>query len=108
MTFIQTLYKTENPKKPLSEYYELVLDSAPAEKGEGLFTFMVLHGWWDEAAKQPRENRNLLTPEEGLSEKEARGMFEQQRKYLASIGFVHCFMPDYYREKECQYTRLDR
>jgi hypothetical protein len=102
----ETLYNTPTPKKPMAEYYELLIRSAP-EGGADKFSFTVRHGWWDEVSREAKNSTQVINPEEGFSYAEAREMYEEQRAYLAKRGFVHSFSPDYLGEKEYEYNLID-
>lgn len=102
----ETLYNTPFPKKPMAEFYELLIGSAP-EKGAGKFSFMVKHGWWNEASREAKSTTEVINPDQGLSYAEALKMYDEQKAYLAKCGFVHCFSPDYLGEKEYEYSIIE-
>jgi hypothetical protein len=99
---IETLYKTSQPEKDLSEYYSLVIH-APHGKGSRGYTFEERHGRWDEAAKRPLLKVTTISPEEGLSFAEAQKMYTDQRQHRSDGDFRHSFSPDYFGEKPYEY-----
>ena|SRR5271165_4009980 len=91
---VETFYKTEVAEEKFTEsaeYYTLVLIHLT-----GSF-FMVTehHGWWDNAANKARLKTTILTNAgEPTSEVEARRIYDEQRTYRVSQGFLHVYQRD--------------
>jgi hypothetical protein len=90
----ETLYKTNRPEDmEHAEYYQPQLDLVFVN---GAWSWFVRekHGWWD--GKKAVNHTTTLSPEEGVSEIEARSWFEKQQKFRASEGFRYAFSIDYF------------
>jgi hypothetical protein len=90
----ETLYKTNRPEDmEHAEYYQPQLDAVFVN---GAWSWFVRekHGWWD--GKKAVNHTTTLSPEEGVSEVEARAWFEKQQKFRASEGFRYAFSIDYF------------
>ena len=93
----ETLYKTNRPEEmEQAEYYQP--HDAQFTNGAWLWFVREKHGWWHAANKRAVNHATTLSPEEGVTELEARVWFDKQQRHRASEGFVYAFSIDYFAE----------
>jgi len=92
----ETLYKTPTPQENLSEYYEIVILEQSGEDATA-YKLEEAHGWWDQESNSPKHNRITISPEEGVSLREAENMYKLQRQHRAREGFIYSFSEGPYR-----------
>ena len=88
---VETLYKMEVTKEKYTEsaeYYTLALVHLTGS----FFVVTEHHGWWDNVANKARLKTTILTnADEPTPEEEARRIYNEQRSYLESQGFIHVY-----------------
>jgi hypothetical protein len=91
---VETFYKTEVTKEKYTEsaeYHTLALIHLTGS----FFIVTGHHGWWDKSANKARlETTILTTAGEPTTEVEARRIYDEQRTYLVSQGFIHVYQRD--------------
>lgn len=91
---VETFYKTEVTEEKYTEsaeYHTLALINLT-----GSFFIVTEHyGWWDKAANKARLKTTILTSAgEPTIDVEARRIYDEQRTYLMSQGFIHVYQRD--------------
>lgn len=99
---IETIYKTENPKKGFSECYVLVLTSRPASERK-VYGFMEEHGHWDEGFERFLHEVDSISTEDRLTHEQALVMYNTAKQKLAEKGFIYSVVPDCSRKKPQAY-----
>jgi hypothetical protein len=94
---IETLFKTPAPAKDRSECYVLVLTSRVSTRGTA-YVFMEEHGQWDSELQRFRYTVRSINTDERLTYEQALALYENAKRDLARIGFVHSFNPDAVRK----------
>jgi hypothetical protein len=88
---VETLYNIEVKEEKYtesSEYYTLALVHLTGS----FFIVTEFHGWWDNVANKARLNTTILSERnEPTPEAEARRIYDEQRSYLVSQGFIHVY-----------------
>jgi hypothetical protein len=91
---VETFYKaeiTEEKYTESTEYHTLALIHLTGS----FFIVTEHHGWWDDAANKARLKSTILTTaDEPTTEVEARRIYDEQRTYLVSQGFIHVYQRD--------------
>ena len=88
---VETFYKIEVAKGKYTEsaeYYTLALIPLTGSS----YVVTEHHGWWDNVANKARLKTTILTnADEPTPEDEARRIYDEQRSYLVSQGFIHVY-----------------
>ncbi len=91
---VETFYKVEVTQErlaQLADYHTLSLINLTAS----FFIVSDHHGWWDNVANKARLKTTILTTaDEPTPEVEARRIYDEQRTYLISQGFIHVYQRD--------------
>jgi hypothetical protein len=88
---VETFYKiavTKEKYTESAEYYTLALIHLT-----GSFHIVTEHhGWWDNVANEARLKTTVLSSaDEPAPAEEARRIYDEQRSYLVSQGFLHIY-----------------
>ena len=91
---VETFYRNEVIEEKYTEsteYHTLALIHLT-----GSFFIVTEHyGWWDKTANKARLKTTILTTAgEPTTEVEARRIYDEQRTYFVSQGFIHVYQRD--------------
>ncbi len=95
---IETLYRTENPEKGVSECYILVLTSR-ARSSRKVFLFMEEHGYWDERNEQFLHKISAIDTENEMTYEDAFALYVAAKEKLVRRGFIYSSIQDYQRRE---------
>ena len=88
---VETFYKAEITAEKYSEsaeYYTLALVHLTGS----FFIVTEHHGWWDNVDNRAKLKTTVLSnTDEPTREGEARRIYDEQRSYLESQGFIHAY-----------------
>ena len=91
---VETFYQTEVTAEKytqLAAYYTLALIHLTGS----FFSVTEHHGWWDNVDNRARLKTTILTDAgEPSTEVAARRIYDEQRTYLMSQGFIHAYQQD--------------
>jgi hypothetical protein len=99
-TVPQTVYKTPNPEREVSELYTIFADVLPAATDlQRRWVVNERHGWWDERDKQFKNKAETLSPTDPkhcVTIEEAHKIIDRQVFLRAKAGFKYLFVRDFY------------
>jgi hypothetical protein len=88
---VETFYRieaTEQKYTGSAEYYTLAL----IHLTPSFYIVTEHHGWWDNVDNKARLKTTILNnADEPAPELEARRIYDEQRSYLVSQGFIHIY-----------------